>query len=63
MAEVKEKDCKSAWRSTLRLILDEGRDFYDGNRDFRQILNLNIEIENPHDDILYPSKKLRECDK
>ncbi len=63
MAQVKENNCKEAWESAIALIINEGSDHYDGSRDFRQVLNLNLEIENPHDDIIYPSKKLKECDK
>lgn len=63
MAQVKEKNCEEAWKSTLKLIINEGKDYYDGNREFRQVLNLNLEIDEPQQDILYPSKKLRGSDK
>lgn len=46
-----EKNCMNAWKKALNYILDNGLDFIDiDNRKCREIVNLNMTIENPEED-------------
>jgi len=50
--EIKSETTISAWKSSLKYILESGKDFTDENkRVCREILNLVIKVENPEKDI------------
>lgn len=50
--EIKSETTISAWKSSLKYILESGKDFTDeNNRVCREILNLVIKVENPEKDI------------
>lgn len=63
MAEIVRKTTSHAWKETLKFILENGRDYNDGTSDFRQVLNLNVEIMEPEDDIIAPIKVLSDSDR
>jgi len=50
--EIKSETIMGAWKSSLKYILESGKDFTDeNNRICREVLNLVIEVKNPKDDI------------
>ena len=50
--EINSETTIDAWKSTLKYILESGKDFTDeNNRVCREILNLVIKVENPEKDI------------
>lgn len=50
--EIKSETTIGAWKSSLKYILESGKDFTDeNNRVCREILNLVIKVENPEKDI------------
>ncbi|MFP4403726.1 MAG: thymidylate synthase [Candidatus Woesearchaeota archaeon] len=62
MAEIVSSNVIDAWKKSLRYIIDNGTDYNDTKRDFRQVLNFNLIITNPVDDINYPIRFLSESD-
>lgn len=63
MSEINAITTMDAWKQGLKHIVEHGKDHSDGNREFRQCLNLNVEITNPYEDILVPIKTLAESTK
>ncbi len=63
MPEIIKEKCEDAWKESIKLIMRKGKDYNDGSRDFRQILNFNLEIKQPHEDVEFPWKKLKDCNK
>lgn len=52
---IKKDTTEDTWKNALRFVMQEGKDFIDKDgRTCREIMNLNIEIKNPSDDITSP---------
>lgn len=55
MKYIQEKDTFEAWKSALKFILENGKDYVDlDNRICREVLNLGVEILNPKENISKP---------
>ncbi len=61
---IKEKTALEVWKKSLKLILDKGKDFIDGDKRIcREVLNFYIEISNPSEGILKPIELLEDFKK
>ncbi len=63
MAEIIVNNCENAWKKGIEFIMDKGDDHNSKTGNFKQILNFNLEITEPCDDILFPYKRLKESSK
>jgi thymidylate synthase len=62
--EIKEKTTMDAWKSGMKAVLDEGREFIDTNkRVCREVINLKIDVSDPKKDIARPIETLNEFKK